>query len=200
MNLASIWADSQRGTVVSRIPPRRPRTLRVRLIQWYCRRAYGKDIALFDYLAHVPPYPRAYAAMRQFLQLPGEVGPEMRAFVVQLISINNGCAWCQDFGRFLAPRRRVDLAKFDAVAAFATDDRFSVEERAALAIAEASTKEGLPFSDEMIAEAHRYFTNRQIVEIITAAAAINFDNRINAALGIQQQGFCVPHGDSAELG
>ena len=43
----------------------------------------------------------------------------------------------------------------------------------------------------MIAEARRHCTVRQVVEIVGAAAAVDLDDRINAALGFEQQSFCA---------
>jgi alkylhydroperoxidase family enzyme len=77
------------------------------------------------------------------------------------------------------------------VAAFITSSHYSPAERAALAYAEAMTITGQKVTDELFAEARRYFSEPQIVELTAAVALENFRSKFNVALGVESQGFCL---------
>lgn len=53
------------------------------------------------------------------------------------------------------------------------------------------TQVGGRVDDETFAEVRRHFTEREVVELTLAVAAENFFNRMNAALGVEAQGFCA---------
>ncbi len=75
--------------------------------------------------------------------------------------------------------------------AFATSPHYTAAERAALALAEAMTITGQKVTDELFAEARRYFSEPQLVELVAAIALENFRSRFNVALGVDSQGFCL---------
>ena len=77
------------------------------------------------------------------------------------------------------------------MAAFITSSHYSPAERAALAYAEAMTITGQKVTDELFAEARRYFSEPQIVELTAAVALENFRSKFNVALGVESQGFCL---------
>lgn len=70
-------------------------------------------------------------------------------------------------------------------------ERFSPVERAALEYAEAMTITGQRVSDELFARLRGFFDEAQIVELSAAVALENFRSKLNPALGIEAQGFCV---------
>lgn len=75
--------------------------------------------------------------------------------------------------------------------AFATSSHYTAAERAALAVAEAMTITGQKVTDELFAEARRYFSEAQLVELAAAIALENFRSKFNVALGVESQGFCL---------
>jgi alkylhydroperoxidase family enzyme len=77
------------------------------------------------------------------------------------------------------------------VQAFATSSHYTAAERAALAVAEAMTITGQKVTDELFAEARRYFSEAQLVELAAAIALENFRSKFNVALGVESQGFCL---------
>lgn len=80
-------------------------------------------------------------------------------------------------------------AKIEQVASYATSDLFSPEERAALALAEAMTRTPVDVSDQVFDEARRYFSEKQLVEIVATAAMENYRARFNRAFGVESQHF-----------
>ncbi len=89
-------------------------------------------------------------------------------------------------------RNGASRAKIEAVARFRESDLFSAEEKAALAFAEGMTRTPAEVSDEVFAEASRYFTNAQLVELAATIAMENYRARFNRAFGVESQGFYRP--------
>jgi alkylhydroperoxidase family enzyme len=79
--------------------------------------------------------------------------------------------------------------KIEAVATFRESDLFSAEERAALALAEAMTVTPAVISDEVFAEAQRYFNEKQLVELAATVTMENERARFNRAFGVESQHF-----------
>ena len=69
--------------------------------------------------------------------------------------------------------------------------RFSEPERAALEYAEAMTITGQRVSEELFARLRTFFDESQVVELTAAVALENFRSKLNPALGVAAQGFCV---------
>ena len=68
---------------------------------------------------------------------------------------------------------------------------FSEAERAALEFAEAMTITGQKVDDALIARLRRHYDEPQLVELAAAIALENFRSKLNPALGVEAQGFCV---------
>jgi alkylhydroperoxidase family enzyme len=68
---------------------------------------------------------------------------------------------------------------------------FSPMERDALEYAERITITGEKVTDELFARLSSHFSEAQIVELTAAVALENFRSKVNPALGIEAQGFCV---------
>ena len=84
-----------------------------------------------------------------------------------------------------------DEEKVREVPTWRESGRFSPVERAALEYAEAMTITGQRVSDELFARLRTFFDEGQIVELSAAVALENFRSKLNPALGIEAQGFCV---------
>ena len=68
---------------------------------------------------------------------------------------------------------------------------FSDAERVALDYAERMTITGQKVDDELFGRLKAHFTEAQIVELTAAIALENFRSKLNPALGVSAQGFCV---------
>ena len=84
-----------------------------------------------------------------------------------------------------------DEEKVREVPTWRESDRFSPMERAVLEYAEVMTITGQRVSDELFARLRGFFDESQIVELSAAVALENFRSKLNPALGIEAQGFCV---------
>jgi alkylhydroperoxidase family enzyme len=82
-------------------------------------------------------------------------------------------------------------AKLAEVAGWRSSLLFSEAERAALEYAERMTITGEWVDDALFARLRRHYSEAQIVELTAAIAFENFRSKVNPALGVAAQGFCV---------
>ncbi len=87
--------------------------------------------------------------------------------------------------------RQGDEDKVREVGTWRESARFSPLERAAFEYAEAMTITGQRVSDELFARLRALLDEGQLVELTAAVALENFRSKLNPALGIEAQGFCV---------
>jgi AhpD family alkylhydroperoxidase len=161
-----------------------------RLVDTAAKWKLGREMAPIRLMAHNPRFLLPYVSMGSFAQGKTELPGETRQLAMHLVSHLNSCSWCIDFGGALSQKAGWSPARMGAVMDYATSPLFTEAERAALSFAEQATQVGARVRDETFAELHRHFTDRQIVELAAAVAAENFFNRMNASLGVEQQGFC----------
>ncbi|HEX5727027.1 MAG TPA: carboxymuconolactone decarboxylase family protein [Longimicrobiaceae bacterium] len=151
----------------------------------------GKEYLPIQVMAHNPRFIVPYVQMGAFAQGKIRLDPVVRRLAMQLAGEINGCGWCSDYGAYLGRKARIAPEKLGAVMEYRTSPLFTPAERAALAFADEMTQVGGRVSDETFAEARRWFGEREIVELAAAVAAENFFNRMNGALGVEEQGFCA---------
>src|SRR5262245_29798835 len=85
----------------------------------------------------------------------------------------------------------IDIEKLAAVADYASSDRFTPAEKAALRYAEEMCKESVEVPDALFDELQRYFTDDAIVELTSIIALENSRARFNRALLIPADGLCM---------
>ncbi len=176
-------------------PPRHP-GLWARTLFFFCRRMYGRVFRPLQMAAHVPGFLLPYAMTSRFAHAHGELSDDTRLLAMLLVGEINGCSWCIDYGRSLAPAALRE--KVSHLHEFETHTAFTAPERAALRYTSESTQVPVVVADETFAELRRHFNERQIVELTFAVAIESFFNRVNAPLGVEAEGFCaVPAGNAA---
>ena len=85
------------------------------------------------------------------------------------------------------------MDKLAAVAEWPGAKVFDPMERLALEMADCMTLGGQGVDDRLFERLKATFTEKQIVELAAAIAFENFRSRLNPALGIEAQGFCLRH-------
>jgi AhpD family alkylhydroperoxidase len=100
-----------------------------------------------------------------------------------------GCSWCVDFGTMLARLDGLDLDQLKEIGDYATSARYSEDERAAIAYADAMSTTPPQATDEQVADLERRFGRDGVVELTYQIALENLRSRMNSALGITEQGF-----------
>ncbi|WP_084700286.1 carboxymuconolactone decarboxylase family protein [Streptacidiphilus anmyonensis] len=99
------------------------------------------------------------------------------------VSQINGCSPCVDAGIKSLTKLGVSSERLGLVAAWRETPYYSDAERAALALAEASTRladRPDPVSDEVWDEAARHFDEKQLAALVLMIAVTNMFNRLNA--------------------
>jgi alkylhydroperoxidase family enzyme len=85
----------------------------------------------------------------------------------------------------LARRFGSDDETIAALRDYANSERFNDAEKAALAVAEALTKDPTGLAEPLWDDLRRHYTDEQIIEIICSIGLFNYFNRLNNALEIE---------------
>lgn len=100
-----------------------------------------------------------------------------------------GCSWCVDFGTMLQRLHDLDTERLARIDEYATDPRYTGEERLAIGYADAMTAQPMTVTDSQVTELERAFGRAGLVELTQMIAVENQRARANHALGITGQGF-----------
>lgn len=130
--------------------------------------------------------PKAYHALVQTSEAVRATAAEagLERTLVELVNLRvsqlNGCAFCLDLHTRAALRAGEDSRRLGVLAAWRDTDLFSGPERAALALAEATTApRDADAQEAAYAEARRELTEDQISAVIWVAVTINAFNRVS---------------------
>jgi len=167
-----------------------PKGLVPRIANWMVKRRFGKVMAPMRVIyPRLPALYRLSYAITRIEEKGLSLDPALTVLVTTYVAGLNGCTFCEDIGRAFAVYGRQSLDRLDAVADWSTSDVFTPAERAALAYAEAVTKE-IHVKDAVYEELKRHFDDRAIVEITWLAAIEGYFNRLAGPLGIGNDGLC----------
>lgn len=130
-----------------------------------------------DYPRLAPEATRALYALGNYL-----AGCGLEHSLLELIKIRasqiNGCAYCIDMHTKDARAAGETEQRIYALNAWRETPFFTERERAALAWAEAITRIDSGVSDDLYAKAREHFSEKELVDVTWAAAAINAWNRV----------------------
>jgi alkylhydroperoxidase family enzyme len=162
----------------------------MKLVYAMTRRQFGKVITpLKVFCARLPiAFGQFYgkiSALDQKLLLPPETVMLIREQVAQI----NVCLFCIDICRYFTIKQSMNQAKFDALGQHQTSSLFSDAERAALDYVTELTR-NKSVEPETFSRLARYYSERQICEIVWLVASEHFYNMTNVALNIHSDMFC----------
>jgi len=100
-----------------------------------------------------------------------------------------GCSWCVDFGSMLQRLDGLDVDRLKEIDDYATSPRYTDDERAAIAYADAMTKDPHTITDEQVEDLKRRFGDAGVIELTYQIGVENMRARMYSALGITEQGF-----------
>lgn len=127
--------------------------------------------------------PDAFGAVRALSAIAVKAGLDKQ--LIELIKIRasqiNGCAFCLQYHILQSEALGVPADKINLVAVWREAPQFSPRERAALAWTEALTVLSNGVSDEVFALANAEFSEKELMYLTSAIAAINTWNRFGAA-------------------
>ncbi|HRE71579.1 carboxymuconolactone decarboxylase family protein [Accumulibacter sp.] len=164
----------------------------VRLFFWNQRRRYGSVLEPARLWGRTPKVFAALATLYGALdRQTSPLAPALRSLVTVRVSQINWCAFCVDINSATVLKRGVDPAKLAELPVFEDSAKFSDQEKAALAYAEAMTWSDRQTTAEHFARLHAHFDDDAIIELTALVAFQNMSSKFNAALGVEPQGFCA---------
>jgi AhpD family alkylhydroperoxidase len=162
----------------------------IKLSYRYAERRFGEVPEPFAVVAN---HPKLFVANLIAESVAAKASTVLRANVRDLavyrVAWKIGCSWCVDFGTMLARLDGLDIDQLKEIGDYATSARYSDDERAAIAYADAMSATPPQATDEQVADLERRFGRDGVVELTYQIALENLRSRMNLALGITEQGF-----------
>ena len=162
----------------------------MKLAYFFTRKRFGRVLSPLK--IHSARLPAAFglfyskvAELDKKLVLPAETVMLLREQVAR----TNVCLFCIDIGRWATIQASMNQAKFDALESYQTSPLFTEAERAALDYATVLTKEKRVDPDAF-ARMTRFYTEREICEIVWLVASEHLYNMTNIGLNIHSDMLC----------
>jgi uncharacterized peroxidase-related enzyme len=176
-------------TRIEPLPPKRANPL-IRAMYRYAKRRFGEVPEPFAVVAHHPRLLVASAIHETMLQSASRTLPaSVRELAVFWTARTIGCSWCVDFGAMLQRLDGLDVERLKDIDNYSTSTHFTDDERAAIAYADAITADPHTVTDEQVADLRARFGDEGVIELTYQISLENMRARMNAALGITEQGF-----------
>jgi alkylhydroperoxidase family enzyme len=125
------------------------------------------------------------SALDKKLLLPQETAMLIREQVAR----TNVCLFCLDIGRYFSIKASMDQTKFDALGEYRTSPIFTDAERAALDYVTELTRDKR-VEPKVFSQLARYYSDRQICEMVWLVASEHFYNMSNIGLNIHSDLLC----------
>ena len=131
-------------------------------------------------MAHKPKLVQAFTQMSQAVHDPAnKTSRQLRALVANIASKSAGCQYCVAHTAESAHNASVEDNKISAVEQFETSPLFTEAERAALSFAKRAAAVPNAVTNEDFTALRKYFSDEEIVEIVSVIAYFGFLNRWN---------------------
>lgn len=136
-------------------------------------------------MAHRPEILSAFATLSGAVLGRGTVEPGLKQLVALMASTSAGCRYCQAHTAATSVRRGVDTLKVESVYEFETSDLFSEAERVALRLARDAGVVPNASTPEHFAELKRFYSDPQIVELVSVISLFGWLNRWNDTMATE---------------
>jgi alkylhydroperoxidase family enzyme len=171
-------------------PIEKPRGLFMKLAYFLSRRQFGKVVTpLKVHSARLPPAFGLFYAKVSKLDKKLTLSPELILLIREQVARINVCQFCMDIGRSFTIKAAMNEAKFDALDEYGASPLFSDRDRAALDYATELTKDK-SVDENTFAKLSRYFSEREICEIVWLVASEHLYNISNIGLNIHSDMLC----------
>jgi AhpD family alkylhydroperoxidase len=176
-------------TRIEPLPPKRA-GLMMRAMYRVAKRRYGEVPEPFAVVAHHRRLLIASAVHETMVQRASRTLPaSVRELAVLWTARKIGCSWCVDFGSMLQRLDGLDVERLKEIDSYATSSAYTDDERAAIAYADAMTTDPHTVTDEQVADLRTRFGDAGVIELTYQIGLENMRARVNATLGITEQGF-----------
>jgi len=167
-----------------------PRTMLLRLGEWYCRRVYGDVLDPGKALAHNSRVLAADWRFERAVAKLDKLDPVLKELAVMTAAAAIGCSWCMDFGYWDAHKLGMPQDKLRAVPAWRDHiELFSELELAVMRYAEAMCQTEPAVTDDVAEYLLGRLGEAAFVELTFLVGVENLRSRVNSALGLRSQGF-----------
>lgn len=160
-----------------------------RLVTAYARRRWGQVPDTAYVLWHSRPATRSVFGFERSIQKWHALDQHLSTYAVMASAASIGCAWCLDFGYFLAHTEGLDEAKVRQVPRWRDAEAFTPLEREVMAYAEAMSATPPTVTDEMVQGLLAQLGPAAVVELTQIVAVENQRARFNSAVGLASQGY-----------
>jgi alkylhydroperoxidase family enzyme len=173
------------------LPPiEKPQGLIMKLAYFFTRRQFGKVVTpLKVHSARLPAAFGLFYAKVSKLDKKLTLPPEMVMLIRERVARINVCLFCIDIGRSFTIKAAMNEAKFDAMDEYRTSPLFSDAERAALDYVTDLARDK-KVDPEVFARLSRYYSEREICEIVWVVASEHLYNMTNIGLNIHSDMLC----------
>ena len=176
-------------TRIAPVPPKQAGLL-TRVMYRVARRRFGEVPEPFTVAAHHPRLLIANAVHEMLLDSGSKKLPKnVRELAVLWTARTVGCSWCVDFGSMLQRLDGLDVDRLKEIDSYATSPRYTDDERAAIAYANAMTTDPHTVTDEQVEDLRTRFGDDGVIELTYQIGVENMRARMYSALGITEQGF-----------
>lgn len=171
------------------LPPAKATPL-TRLMYRWARRRFGEVPEPLAVYAHHRRLLVANSVHEGLLARGSTVLPaSVRELAVFWTARTVGCSWCVDFGAMLMRLEGLDVDRLTHIDDYVSSPLYTDDERAAIAYADAMTTDPHRVTDEQVDDLRRRFGAAGLIELTYQIGVENMRARMNAALGITEQGF-----------
>jgi len=173
------------------LPPiEKPPGLTKKLIYFLTRRQFGKVLTPVKVVtARMPVAFGLFGAKISKLDQKLTLPPETVMLVREQVARINVCLFCIDIGRSFTVKASMNEAKFDALEDYRSNPLFSDAERAMLDYVTTLTREK-KVAPSLFDRLARYYSEREICEIVWLVANEHFYNMTNVGLNIHSDMLC----------
>ena len=126
-----------------------------------------------------PPLLKAFMNFALTFRRTNTVPDDLSFMVANVASLAAGCRYCQAHTALNSHKAGVSDEKLAALWSFETSNAFSPAEKAALRFAVAGAIQPQSITRELHQDLQKYFSDREIIDLILAIAIIGFMNRWN---------------------
>ena len=145
----------------------------------------GYEMNSLKTLGRKPQIVETLMAFAGAVMAPGDVSPELKNMVSQIVSQAAGCGYCMAHTGHAGHGLDIAADKQAALWDFETSDLFSDAERAALRVAQGAGQAPNGVSDEDFDALKHHFSDDQIIEIIAVISMFGFFNRFNDTMATE---------------
>lgn len=171
-------------------PIEKPKSLMMKLAYYFTKKQFGKVLTPLKVSSARLPFPFALfyqkiSKLDQKISLPLETLMLIREQVARI----NICLFCIDIGRMISIRASLNEEKFNSLENYKTSLLFSEKERAALDYVTMLTRDK-KMDKATFDHLARYYSEREICEIVYLVASEHVYNITNIGLNIHSDMLC----------